>query len=187
MRFDLASTKIPRSLVYNVGMADLNLRLATPTDLSAINEIYNHFVLRSTCTYQTEPETVEARAAWFARHGELHPVTVAERAGTIVGWGSLSPFHARAAYGHTVENSVYVHPTSHRQGIGRALLADLIERARRSGHHTIIAIIDAEQGASVALHAALGFARVGRLRELGHKFGRWLDVDYMQLILGEGR
>ena len=164
-------------------MADLTLRLATAADLPAINDIYNHFVLHSTCTYQTEPETAEARAAWFARHGPLHPVTVAERAGAIVAWGSLSPFHARAAYRHTVENSVYVHPSFHRQGIGRTLLMDLIDRARRSGHHTIIAIIDAGQTASVALHAALGFKRVGHFHEVGHKFGRWLDVDYMQLML----
>jgi phosphinothricin acetyltransferase len=159
------------------------LRLATEADLPAINDIYNHFVLHSTCTYQTEPETAEARAVWFARHGPLHPVTVAHHQGQIVGWGSLSPFHARAAYGHTVENSVYVHPACHRQGIGRALLADLIERARSLGHHTIIALIDADQPASIALHLAQGFKPAGHLYEVGHKFGRWLDVHYMQLLL----
>jgi phosphinothricin acetyltransferase len=169
-----------------MAMPDVTLRLATPADLPAINEIYNHFVLHSTCTYQTEPETAEGRAAWFARHGPLHPVTVAQREGTIVGWGSISPFHARAAYGHTVENSVYVHPDWHRKGIGRAILMDLIQRTAAIGHHTIIALIDADQAASVALHAALGFARVGHLREVGHKFGRWLDVQYMQLILSSG-
>ena len=165
-------------------MGELSIRLASADDLPAINDIYNDYVLRSTCTYQTEPETMEARRAWFAAHGERHPVTVAvDGAGEVVGWGSLSPYHRRAAYGRTVENSVYVRPEQHRRGIGRALLADLIERAAAAGHHTIIAGIDAEQEPSVALHAALGFERVALLKEVGFKFGRWLHVIYMQRML----
>src|SRR5690349_15730002 len=140
-------------------MSGIAIRAARVEDLAAINDIYNHFVLCSTCTYQTEPETMEARRAWFEAHGEKHPVTVAVEAGEVVGWGSLSAFHKRAAYGRTVENSVYVHHRHHRKGIGRALLADLIERAAALGHHTIIAGVDAEQEASVALHGALGFER----------------------------
>lgn len=163
--------------------ADLTLRLATAEDLAAINDIYNHFVLRSTCTYQTEPETMDARRAWFAAHREAHPVTVAVEADRIIGWASLSPFHKRAAYSRTVENSVYVHPDHHRKGIGRALLADLIARAAAVGHHTIIAGIDAEQQPSVALHQALGFERVAFLKEVGFKFDRWLHVIYMQRML----
>ena len=162
----------------------MNIRLATADDLVAINDIYNHFVLCSTCTYQTEPETIEGRRAWFAAHGEKHPTTVAvDASGLVVGWGSLSPFHKRAAYARSVENSVYVHPEQHRKGIGRALLADLIERAGALGHHTIIAGIDAEQAPSVALHQALGFERVAFLKEVGHKFGRWLHVIYMQRMV----
>ena len=161
------------------------IRLATEADLPAINAIYNHSVMHSTATYQTEPETAEARAAWFARHGPRHPVTVAVRDGVVLGWGSLSPFKERAAYSRTVENSVYVHPEHLRQGIGRALLVDLIVRAREAGHHTIVGIIDAEQPASVALHEALGFKTVAHLKEVGFKFGRWLDVVYVQLMLGE--
>ena len=88
-------------------------------DLGAINDIYNHYVLCSTCTYQTEPETMEARRAWFEGHGEKHPVTVAvDAGGRVVGWGSLSAFHKRAAYGRTVENSVYVHPEGSGGGSG---------------------------------------------------------------------
>ena len=164
-------------------MSSLTLRPATVADLAEINAIYNHFVLHSTCTYQTEPETAEARVAWFANHGPKHPITVGEIGGKIVGWGSLSRFHPRAAYGRTVENSVYVQPNHHRRGIGRALLLDLIERAAALEHHTIIAGIDAEQTASVALHAQAGFVQVGLLKEVGFKFGRWLDVIYMQRIL----
>src|SRR5829696_977446 len=125
------------------------IRPATPDDLAAINEIYNHYVLHSTCTYQTEPETMDARHAWFAHHAEKHPVTVGVENGAVVGWGSLSRFHARAAYARSVENSVYVHHEHHRKGIGRALLGNLIARASALGHHTIIAGIDAEQTASV--------------------------------------
>jgi len=164
-------------------MSDLQIRAATAADLPAINEIYNHFVLCSTCTYQDEPDTMEQRHAWFATHGQAHPVTVAVLDGEIVGWGSLSPFRERSAYARTVENSVYVRPSHFRRGIGRLLLADLIERARTLGHHTIIAGIDAEQEPSIALHEAMGFRNVADLREVGFQFGRWLHVRYLQLML----
>ena len=159
------------------------MRLAANVDLVAINDIYNHYVLHSTCTYQEEPETMEQRHKWFDAHGERHPVTVAVMDDRIVGWGSLSPFHARSAYRNTVENSVYVHHEMHRRGIGSMILQDLIERARVIGHHTIIAGIDGEQTASLALHARFGFEKVAHLKQLGFKFGRWLDVIYMQLML----
>lgn len=162
---------------------DLQIRLAAAADLGAINDMYNHYVLHSTCTYEEEPETAEARAAWFERHGAEHPVTVAVMEGRVVGWGSLSPFHARSAYRRTVENSVYVSHERQRRGIGRALLADLIERAGAIGHHTIIAAIDSEQAGSVALHELFGFTRVAYLAELGYKFDRWLNVIYMQRML----
>lgn len=161
----------------------ITIRLATAADLPEINAIYNHFVLCSTCTYQLEPSTAEERAQWFEAHGEEHPATVAVVDGRIVGWGSLSRFHARAAYNRTVENSVYVHHQWHRKGIGRALLKDLIERARTLGHHTIIAGISADQAASVELHRVFGFEKVAHLKQVGHKFNRWLDVVYMQYML----
>jgi phosphinothricin acetyltransferase len=159
------------------------IRSATLDDLHVINDIYNHFVLNSTCTYQEEPETMHDRHAWFAVHGAAHPVTVALLAGEVVGWGSLSPYHKRAAYRNTVENSVYVAHTHHGRGIGRLLLQDLIERAKSIGHHTMIASIDGAQTRSIALHTKMGFTEVGRMRELGYKFGRWLDVHYLQLML----
>lgn len=160
-----------------------HIRLATAGDLEPINEIYNHYVHQSTCTYQEESESMASRSAWLERHGPAHPVTVAEVDGTVVGWGSLSPFHARSAYRFTVENSVYVHRGWHRRGIGGLLLEDLIARARVIGHRTIIAGIDSSQEASVALHARLGFEKVAHLRDVGYKFDRWLDVVYMQLML----
>lgn len=164
-------------------MKGIVVRQAGLADLEAINTIYNHYVLHSTCTYQTEPETSEGRRTWFDRHGPGHPVIVAEADGVVLGWGSLSAFHARSAYGHTVEDSVYVRHDLRRQGIGRILLEDLIERARDFGHHTIIGIIDAKQPPSIALHAKQGFVETGHLRQVGFKFEQWLDVTYMQLIL----
>ena len=164
-------------------MGNTTIRLATEADLRAINDIYNHYVTRSTCTYQTEPETIDDRAKWFAAHGPAHPVTVAERGNEVVGWGSLSPFHRRAAYRNSVENSVYVRYDLHHQGIGSALLKDLIDRARAVPHHTIIALIDASQPGSIALHHRFNFTKVAHLKEVGHKFDRWLDVVYMQLLL----
>lgn len=164
-------------------MIGIAVRPATSADLEAINTIYNHYVLHSTCTYQTEPETSEDRRTWFDRHGPVHPVIVAEAGSAVLGWGSLSPFHARSAYVHTVEDSVYVRHDVQRQGIGRVLLENLIQRARDLGHHTIVGIIDAKQPPSIALHATRGFVEVGHLRQAGFKFGEWLDVIYMQLML----
>jgi len=159
------------------------IRPATESDLVAINDIYNHYVLHSNCTYQEEPETIESRRKWFAHHGAGHPVIVAEMNGRVVGWGSLSAFHERSAYRHTVENSVYIHHQYHRHGIGSMLLEELITLAKNAGHRAIIAGIDSEQAGSVALHAKFGFREVGRLRQVGFKSDRGLDVIYMELIV----
>jgi phosphinothricin acetyltransferase len=164
-------------------MLPIAIRPATDSDLPAINDIYNFYVLQSTCTYQDEPESIEQRHAWFAAHGSKHPVIVAESDGQVLGWGSLSPFHSRCAYRNTVENSVYVHREHQRCGIGSALLQVLISRARELGHHVIIAAIDAEQTGSVGLHARAGFEKVGHFKQVGFKFDRWLDVIYMQRMI----
>ena len=108
---------------------------------------------------------------------------VAEVGKAIAGWGALSPFHGRSAYRMTVENSIYVDPPYHRRGIGQALLFHLLVQARLLGHHAIVALIDADQEASVALHAKLGFVDAGLLRQVGFKFGRFLDVRYMEKLI----
>ncbi len=175
------STLIATRLCLN--MNGLRIRSAMTCDLDAINAIYNHYVLNSTTTYQTEPETAEDRQTWLDARDSNHPVIVAESGSEILGWSSLSPFHPRAAYHRTVENSVYVRHDAMRRGLGSALLADLIERARALGHHTIIAGIDTEQTGSIAIHARFGFVEVAHLRQVGFKFNRWLGVVYMQLML----
>jgi L-amino acid N-acyltransferase len=164
-------------------MNDARIRLAREADLAAINDIYNHYVFHSTCTYQETAEPMERRREWFAGHGARHPVTVAEIDGKVVGWGALSAFHARSAYRNTVENSVYVHHEFHRRGIGAMILKDLIERSRAIGLRAIIAEIDADQVGSVGLHKRFGFEKVGYLKQVGFKFGRWLDVVYMELLV----
>jgi phosphinothricin acetyltransferase len=159
------------------------IRPAAESDMVAINRIYNHYVLHSTCTYQEKTEPLQARRRWFNHHDDKHPVIVAEEGVQVVGWGSLSAFHTRSSYRHTVENSIYVHHQHHRRGIGSLLLQELIVRARGLGHRAIIAGIDKEQTASVALHARFHFKKVGHFKQVGIKFGRWLDVLYMELIL----
>jgi L-amino acid N-acyltransferase len=159
------------------------IRPATISDLSAINDIYNHYVFHSTCTYQETAEPIESRREWFARHGPAHPVTVVELDGTVVGWGSLSPYHPRSAYRHTVENSVYLRHDFQGRGIGSVVLKDLIDRSRAIGHRVIIASIDGDQAASVRLHQKFGFEKVGHFKRIGFKFDRWLDVVYMELLL----
>jgi len=158
------------------------IREATSEDLVAINDIYNHSVLNSVCTYQEVSSSLDERRKWYDQHGEKHPITVALISDKIVGWGSLSKFHARSAYRFTVENSVYVHHEHYKQGLGSAILGDLIKRAKALGHHTIIAGIDSEQAGSIALHSKFGFQKVAHLKQVGYKHDRWLDVLYMELL-----
>jgi phosphinothricin acetyltransferase len=160
-----------------------SIRLANESDLTAINDIYNHYVLHSTCTYQEEPELIESRRRWFDQHDDKHPIIVAVEAGQVIGWGSLSLFHARSAYRHTVEDSIYLHHEFRGKGIGSLVLKDLISRARSIGHRVIIGGMDGDQTASMALHAKFGFERVAHLKQVGFKFNRWLDVFYMELFL----
>ena len=165
-------------------MADpITIRPASLADCAAINEIYNHYVLRDTCTYQTEPDTHTERQAWFERHGGEHPVLVAEERGDVVAWGALSAFHPRVGYRFSVEDSVYVRHDRQHRGLGKALLTELLASARKHGHHTVIALISADKPNSIALHQSFGFTRAGLLRQAGYKFETWLDVAYLQLML----
>jgi L-amino acid N-acyltransferase len=159
------------------------LRPAAESDLSVINDIYNYYVLQSTCTYQEQPELLSDRRKWFQHHHDKYPVTVAECDGQVVGWSSLSPYRARTAYRHTVENSIYVHHDWQRRGIGSLLLQDLIGKSRALGHHAIIAVIDSRQTHSIALHAKFNFQHVGQLKHVGLKFGQWLDSIFMELLV----
>ncbi len=164
-------------------MIDPRFRAATSDDLTAINAIYNHYVLHSTCTYQTVPSTAEERAQWFEAHGEKHPVIVVELGCTIIGWGSLSKLHQRQAFEHSVEDSIYLHHDHTGRGIGKMTLTELLRLAKRAGHHTMLGAICSDQTGSIALHERQGFERVARFHEVGYKFDRWLDLVWMQKML----
>jgi len=160
------------------------IREAREADLPALLAIYNHVILHTTAVYTYEPQTMEARKAWYAeklRSG--YPVFVAEEEGIVVGFSSYGPFRAWPAYKYTIENSVYVTEEQRGKGIGRLLIQPLIDSAREKGYHAIIAGIDAANNASIRLHASFEFEEVAHFRQVGFKFGRWLDLKFMQLLL----
>ncbi len=161
-------------------------RLATIEDADAIRSIYNHEVQNHTTTLDLVPRTLEAQQDWIAqRSGAFSAVVAVVKAtpDSVVGFASMSPYRERAAYSTTVENSVYVSRAHAGLGIGRSLMDGLIDTARGSGFHSMIARIEASGDASRALHRACGFELVGVERQVGRKFGRWLDMAIMQLML----
>ncbi|MBS1665284.1 MAG: N-acetyltransferase [Bacteroidetes bacterium] len=162
----------------------VSIRSATDADIPALSAIYNHVILNTTAVYSYEEQTLEMRQAWYeGKMKDGYPVFVAEDNGVVVGFSSYGPFRAWAAYKYTVENSVYVADGQRGKGIGKMLIQPLIDSARGAGMHAIIAGIDAANDASVALHASFGFKEVGLFKEVGYKFGRWLDLKFMELVL----
>ena len=159
------------------------VRLAEPDDAEAILGIYNLEVLESTVTFDLVPRTLADQTAWLADHAGAHPAVVAVDSGEVTGFGSLGPYRDRPAYATTVEDSVYVRRDRRGQGVGRALLAELVRLATVHGFHTVMGRIVGDHEASIALHRAAGFELVGVEREVGRKFGRWLDVVVMQRLL----
>jgi phosphinothricin acetyltransferase len=160
----------------------VELRLLEPDDWPSVSAIYWDGMRDGLATFETE---VPPWDVWDAGHLFDHRL-VADLLGEVVGWAALSPWNSRCGYAGTVEASVYVRQDSHRRGLGRALLADLIARAKSLGHHVIVGGASSDQSASLALQMALGFVPVGTFREVGYKFGRRLDVTYSQLILSGG-
>lgn len=161
----------------------MRLRHATLDDAEDLRRIYNHEVEHTTATFDIVPRTLVEQQAWLHERMGALGVVVAEVDDRVVGFASLSPFRPRPAYRTTVENSVYVAHEARGQGVGRALMDELIDAATSRGFHTIIAHVSGGQEASVALHRACGFEVVGIEREVGRKFGRWLDVVIMQRML----
>lgn len=160
------------------------MRLVEARDADATRAIYNREVLESTVTFDMVERSLDEQRAWIAEHTGAHAAVVAiADAATVVGFGSLSPYRPRPAYAPTVEDSLYVHRDHRGRGYGRMLLEDLLRRARDHGFHSVIARIVGGHEASIALHAACGFAYAGTEREVGRKFGRWLDVVLMQRML----
>ncbi len=161
----------------------MQVRLAEQRDSGAIAEIYNTEVTTGVATFDLVPRTLEDQREWLRARSGAHPCVVAEdEDGTIVGWACLSQYRNRPAYATSVENSVYVHSDHQGRGIGDLLLGELVRLADEHGFHAIFARVAGDNPASVALHAKHGFDMIGVEREVGRKFGRWLDVTMMQRL-----
>ena len=161
----------------------MDVRLATLDDAEPIRQIYNLEVTTSTATFDLVPRSLDEQRSWLAERSGARAVLVAEIKGQVGGFGSLSPWRDRPAYATTVEDSVYVHRDHQGQGVGSALLEALVTTATAHGFHACMARIVGGHDASIALHRRCGFEVVGTEREVGRKFGKWLDVVLMERLL----
>ncbi len=165
----------------------MQIRDAQDADLEGILIIYNDAVQNSTAIWNDRLVDLDNRRAWLAeRHEQGYPVLVAiDDEQQVAGYASFGPWRPHDGFRHTVENSVYVNPDHRGGGIGRSLMQVLIERARRLDKRVMIAFIESENRASIHMHQQLGFIHVGQMRQVGCKFGRWLDLTMMQLTLNK--
>ena len=160
------------------------IRAANEADLPAVLAIYNDAILNQTSIWNDVPvELAERRNWWQARTAQNYPVLVGETNAAVCAYASFGDFRPFQGYRYTVEHSVYVAPVMQRRGIGALLLGRLIEDARALGKHVMVGGIAADNLASLALHASLGFTETARMPELGYKFGRWLDLVFVQKTL----
>jgi len=164
-------------------VGDYILREAGDADQQAILDIYNDAVLHSSATFDLETRTWEGQQLWFEEHRPPYAVFVATIGDTLAGWGSLSRFRPRPGYRFTAEDSIYVQQDFRGRGIGAALLELLVDAAYRGRFHSVMALIDGDNAVSIRIHERFGFRHVGTFREVGFKFGRWLDVVHMQRMV----
>lgn len=164
----------------------MQIRDALPGDAPAIMSIYNHAVAHTTAIWNEALVDEANRRAWMQERQAMgFPVLVVQREADLLGYASFGPWRAFEGFRHTVEHSVYVHPDHHGQGLGRQLMQALIERARSQHIHVMVAAIEAGNSASIRLHKTLGFAQTGLMPQVGTKFGRWLDLAFLQLRLDD--
>jgi phosphinothricin acetyltransferase len=164
----------------------MDIRDAAPIDAGEICEIFNYYVANSHATFETEPvESAEMARRVRETQAEGHPFLVAEDAGKIMGYAYGHRFRAREAYRRSVEVSIYIRFGCEGKGIGKLLYARLIASLKDAGYHAVIAGISLPNEASVRLHEGFGFTKVAHFREVGRKFGRWIDVGYWELIVGD--
>jgi len=165
----------------------MEIRAAREEDAPGIAAIYNDAVAHSTAIWNDELVDATNRATWLTAHRDLgYPVLVAAEDDRVLGYATFGDWRAFDGYRHTVEHSVYVHADARGRGLGRTLMVALIDEARRLGKHVMVAGIDASNTGSIQLHERLGFTSVGLLPQVGMKFGRWLDLAFLQLTL-DGR
>jgi phosphinothricin acetyltransferase len=166
----------------------IRIRAATFHDVGAINELYNYEIRTGTASYDEVEWPYERRREWFEAHQtDAQPVFVAEDASTgkVIGFASLTLMSDKTGYRFTRENTVIITPAYHRQGIGRALLAALLDEARAQGLRLIVALVTSTNHGSIELHKAMGYEVMGTLRNAGYKFGQWHSTVYLQIDLQE--
>jgi phosphinothricin acetyltransferase len=161
----------------------VQVRPATLADAEAIRRIYNLEVETSTVTLDLVPRSLEDQQEYLAARQGTYIVVVAVEDAEVLGFGSLSPYRNRPGYNATAEDSVYVDRSHHGRGVGRAILGELVRLASAHGFHSVIARVSAGAPASRGLHESLGFVHIGTEREVGRKFGRWVDMDLLQRML----
>jgi L-amino acid N-acyltransferase len=160
------------------------IRPAGEPDLPDILRIYNHAIEHTTAVFEYRPHTIEMRREWFrAKQAGALPVLAAVEADAVVGFASYGPFRAWPAYKYSVELSVYVDPQARRRGIGTGLVRGILDHARAQDLHVVMAGITSDNAVSLRLHERLGFVEVAHIREVGYKFGRWLDLKLLQIVL----
>lgn len=165
-------------------MNDLSIRNAQETDLPAILDIYNEVILHTTAVYSEQPHTLQMRKDWYLdRVNNNFPVFVAVIDDNIAGFCSFGHFRAWPCYRYTAELSVYVETSYRGKGISKIMLQSLIERAQQMNIHALLAGISADNEISISLHRSFGFVEVAHFKEVGYKFGRWLDLKFLELIL----
>lgn len=164
----------------------MEIRNAVLPDIAQITEIYNSIVLTSTAIYNDQPTSAEERADWWLRRIEQgFPVIVAAEDSSILGYGSFGEFRSWPGYRFTVEGTVHIREDVRGHGVGKQLLAELIARARAMGKHMVVAGVDSENEASLRFLERHGFVYAGQLREVGFKFGRYLNLNFLQYWLTE--
>jgi len=160
------------------------IRFATPADAAAMRQIFNQEVEHSTASWEWFPLSHDDWRQWFHAHTrDNHVLLVAEDSGEVVGFAGYGSFRDKAGYVTTVEDSVFLKAGYRGHGLGKQLLQQLLAEARTRGVHAVVAAVTSENQASLALHLGCGFARAGLLPQAGHKFGRWLDLYLLQIIL----
>jgi phosphinothricin acetyltransferase len=159
-----------------------NIRMAKIDDAAAIAEIYNHAIVYTTATFDTETKSLADRQQWLNQHNAKYPVLVATHQNEVIAFASLSRWSERAAYDDTAEISIYITPAHQNKGLGKNLLQAIIEAGKAGGLHSILSRITQGNDKSIYLHQLFGFEIVGVLKEVGIKFGKRLDVTMMQLL-----